>query len=291
MDVSVIVVNYNTKDITKKCIDSIFNYTKDLECEVILVDNASTDGSIAEFESDSRIKFIRNSINVGFGKANNIGYRNAIGKYLFLLNSDTLLLNDALSQFVNTISKLDNPGCVGCVLKSEQNTVVNSYGIFPTMRSELKSRGLLHYFLAKKKKYKNVDFSGQPYKEVDYVIGADIFMKKEKNEFNLFDEDFFLYYEETEMQYRYKKNGLRNYIIDGPEIIHLGGESGFKKFSLKKGAIILRSSFLYIKKTSSAVEYYMYRILAVFLNLPFFFRPSYTVEEKKNYFHVLLGKL
>ncbi|GHT72706.1 hypothetical protein FACS189456_1970 [Bacteroidia bacterium] len=88
MDVSIIIVNYNTKQLTANCIDSVFHKTEGINFEVILVDNASTDGSKEHFRNDPRIQFIESDENLGFGRANNLGAKYAKGKYLFLLNSD-----------------------------------------------------------------------------------------------------------------------------------------------------------------------------------------------------------
>ena len=90
MDVSIIIVNYNTKDLTSQCIDSIYEKTQGVRFEIILVDNASTDGSKEVFEKDTRITYIYSDENLGFGRANNLGAKVAKGKYLFLLNSDTI---------------------------------------------------------------------------------------------------------------------------------------------------------------------------------------------------------
>ena len=96
MDVSIIIVNYNTLKVTAQCLDSIFRLTYGLSFEVILVDNASTDGSKEIFSQDKRIKYIYSDRNLGFGRANNLGFQTAAGEYIFLLNSDTILLNNAV---------------------------------------------------------------------------------------------------------------------------------------------------------------------------------------------------
>ena len=116
MDVSIIIVNYNTKDLTKKCIESVIKYTTNILYEIILVDNASMDGSKELFEKDIRIKYIYNSTNDGFGKANNLGLKYSSGKYVFLLNSDTILMNNAVYQFYKAMEN-DGPlvACMGCV--------------------------------------------------------------------------------------------------------------------------------------------------------------------------------
>ena len=99
MDVSIIIITYNTLRMTSDCLESIFEKTQDIKYEVILVDNASTDGSKEFFEKDSRIRYIYLKDNIGFGKANNAGYLHAKGKYVFLLNSDTILINNAVKEF------------------------------------------------------------------------------------------------------------------------------------------------------------------------------------------------
>lgn len=139
MDVSVIIVNYNTKEMTQNCIDSIFQNTKDIEFEVILVDNASTDGSKEFFEQDNRIKYIYSKENLGFGRANNLGYKEASGKYLFLLNSDTLLLNNAIDLFYKLAEKETNKniGCWGTMLYDSNNKIAGSYGKFLSMWRDL----------------------------------------------------------------------------------------------------------------------------------------------------------
>ena len=113
MDVSVIIVNYNTLKMTKDCIDSVIEKTKDVEYEIILVDNASTDGSKEFFKNYRDITYIYNEKNLGFGTANNVGIKIARGNFIFCLNSDTLLLNNAIKQFVEFESMNHNNVVLG----------------------------------------------------------------------------------------------------------------------------------------------------------------------------------
>ena len=115
MDVSVIMVNYNTLELTKNTINSVMEKTKDLNYEIILIDNASTDGSVEFFEKEykDKIIFIKNNENLGFGKANNKGIEIAKGKYVFLLNSDTLLINNAIKILFDFMEKNKNCGVCG----------------------------------------------------------------------------------------------------------------------------------------------------------------------------------
>ena len=100
MDVSIIIVNYNTKKLIKNCINSIYKHTKDVDFEIIVSDNGSVDGSVEMIKSEfPNVILIENNANLGFGAANNRGLKIAKGKYIFYLNSDTVLLNNAVKYF------------------------------------------------------------------------------------------------------------------------------------------------------------------------------------------------
>jgi len=238
MDVSIIIVNYNTKDFLASCLDSIYEQTKANSFEVIVSDNGSADGSIAMVENYfPKVILIKNRINIGFAAANNRAREIAIGKYVFYLNSDTVLLNDAVKHFYEyweSSSSNKVIGALGCNLVDESLHVIHSGGRFPTYL-DICRRNLnitfLHYF-----KYilyllgiRNLSFldcvrkvsprSSTTYLgRIDYVTGADLFMLN--NSDAIFDERFFLYYEETDMQLKLKKKGLIRMIIGGPRIIH-----------------------------------------------------------------------
>ena len=113
IDVSVIIVNYNTLELTKQCVESLKAKTKGIQYEIIIVDNASNDGSQEYFRNDESIIYIYNKENLGFGRANNIGYRHSSGKYIFLLNSDTILENNAIKIFFDFMEQNPGIGCAG----------------------------------------------------------------------------------------------------------------------------------------------------------------------------------
>ena len=130
MNVSVIIVNYNTKELTKNCLASIFEKTKNIDFEVIVSDNGSTDGSIEMIKSDfPQVVLIENNANLGFGKANNIAAKIAKGKYLLFLNSDTILLNNAVKEFFDR-AVCEKNKILGCILVNEIGTPVHSYERF-----------------------------------------------------------------------------------------------------------------------------------------------------------------
>lgn len=290
MDVSIIIVNYNTKQMTLNCINSIFKHTKNISFEVLLVDNDSIDGSIELFKEDTRIQFISSGGNIGFGRANNLGYQNAKGKYIFLLNSDTILLNNAIEIFYNKMESLSqNVACMGTILKDNELKDIHSYGEFPTLTKEFIYRTVIRRVLKiqyydNPSRRKDYDF------EVPYITGADLFIRREAIErCGLFDKDFFMYYEETDLQFRFKKEGYTRMIIYGPSIIHLCGGSRKKvKLNLGRRIMSLRSSFIYLRKHNNVITYRLYRVLFALYNIPMLFVKKYSYDDRINYYKELL---
>lgn len=258
MDISVVIVNYNTRKVTIDCIDSIFAQTSGVEFEVILVDNASIDGSKEWFEKDDRITYIYSEKNLGFGRANNLGYVYSKGKYIFCLNSDTILLNNALLLFFSKMESLPaEVGCLGTLLLDRHRQVMHSYGQFPTLSSNIKWR------LGKSCEWKDpkwMQAADTRFFEVGYVTGADLFIRRSVIEAcGFFDPDFFLYFEETEMQWRFQDRGYKVYVYANPQIVHLEGGSAPKHTPVMKtlrGLLrTVNSERLYFKKTRSKLFY------------------------------------
>ena len=296
MDVSIIIVNYNTKELIKNCIKSIYQYTNDIEFEIIVSDNGSTDGSIEMLKSEfPNVILIENNANLGFGKANNKGLRIAKGKYIFYLNSDTVLLNNAVKIFYDYWEQSPNKneiGALGCNLLDGEGNITHSGEGFPSKKKILKNAlmDFLHilklsvfFFLpesfsfTKKKSIKNE--TKKIIGDIDYVIGADLFLKNDK--FALFDETFILYYEDSDLQLLMKENGLRRILIDGPKIQHLEHKSNkfnkkidfFKSFGKINSML---SAIIYTKKhLNSKGLIFLLKFLTVldFLN-PFLFKKT-----------------
>jgi len=256
MQVSIIIVTYNTLQMTKECIDSVVDKTKDVEYEIILVDNASSDGSKEFFEKDIRIKYVYSEENLGFGRANNLGFQYSAGKYIFLLNSDTLLINNAIYDFWKYMEeKADaNLACLGCQLVNADLRPIHSSGAFPGVK-QFADRILNFTFWELYRVFKKEEKSILHDIDVDYITGADLFIRRTVIEqCGMFDPDFFMYFEETEMQYRFAKAGYKRRIITDPQIIHLVGASYKKKNHSLKGVIReMKSRYIYCQKTKSTL--------------------------------------
>lgn len=280
MDVSIIIVNYNTKDLTNQCIESIRTNTVGLSYEIILVDNGSVDGSKEFFECSNEIVYIYSDCNLGFGKANNQGFTKASGKYIFLLNSDTILMNNAIKMFFDYMEHaMMNIACCGCFLRNSQNEIIHSYGRFHTFWNSISEycfQPYLSHLGIDLHKY-DYPIKKQKYCEVEYITGAAVFLRKEvADKYGLFDPDFFMYSEDVEMAKRYNAHNCKSILLDTPRIVHLMGMS-YKRDNYIKQIMQIRSLFLYEKKHMSRIEYALYNRFFKFLyclcfairNIPF----------------------
>lgn len=294
MDVSVIIVNYNTKEMTRNCIESIFKHTKNVSFEIILVDNASTDGSKEYFKQDKRIKYIYSFENLGFGRANNLGYEQATGKYLFLLNSDTILLNSAIDLFYNMAECETNKsiGCWGTMLYDSNYNVTGSYGRFLSLWRDLFVQFLILPLSILTRKSLSFFYKEYNYKTsnniVDFISGADLFVKKSvADKFGLFDPKYFLYCEETDMQKRYSTNNVYSKIIESPKIIHFQGGSQQNKRNSKSDLIKLKSKMYYFRKWNNKLAVLAYLIILSPIRFIVFILTKKEKEYRKQYFKIL----
>lgn len=255
MDVSIIIVNYKTPKLCVDCIHSVFEKTYGLVYEIIIVDNNSCDNSIdiLKKEFGSQIKIIKSNSNLGFGKANNLGAEGANGKYLFLLNSDTLLKNNAIKILYDFIDKNRDVGIVGANLFDKNNKPTHSFKFNQIDQEGLKVYGLLKTVSFKLKRNPlewEFNDSGNPLEIHGYITGADLMIKKSIfNEVGGFDKDFFMYFEESEMTYRVKQLGYKIFSVPDAQIIHLEGASTKTKFfSDKRQRMFNESAVIFFRK-------------------------------------------
>lgn len=251
--VSIVIVNYNTYALTRACLQSVFNFTS-IEFEVIVVDNASPDRSIEQLTTAfPTVKLLLNSSNLGFGVANNIGIAEAKGKYIFLLNSDTLLMSDAVQTFYDFMELPTNPhiaGCGGSLIDLKGDKQV-SYGHFPSLTAIFAAFGPMkfyaNYYEGKLSPAVKVNFDTP--KAVDYISGAALFLRKSVlDKVGVFDEAFFLYFEETELAFRIRKSGFALYILPQVQVIHLERSSSYPGGAAAKDKIFAASRLLFFSK-------------------------------------------
>lgn len=248
VDVSIIIVNYNTKELLHDCLDSIYKQTMDISFEVIISDNGSLDGSVEMLRNDfPNVILLENKANLGFGKANNRGAEIATGKYLFLLNSDTILLNNAVKEFYDYAEKQEKLLLGSFLYDIDQNVTV-SYGKFATPLIMLKRiiYVTFPFILNLRLKVKPLIITPEE-KDVDFICGADLFLEKKLfQELKGFDENIFMYCEDEDLCLRALKKNYKCRVITTPKIIHLEGKSS--KISKVKRNIMLKSYKYYFLK-------------------------------------------
>ena len=285
MKVSVIIVNYNTLHVLRPCLDSIIEQTAGIDYEIIVVDNGSTDGSIEALSGDNHVILIPTGENLGFGRANNKGLEQAKGDYIFFLNSDTLLKNNAVKMLYDFAQQYQGKlGALGCILEDRQGNRIHSYGPFPKMGNDfhkflwipiLKGLRLYHQPAIKYPEH---------WMKVDYVTGADLFVSRQVlDECGSFHPAFFMYYEESEMQHRFHLHGYDNILLNGPEIVHLegeGGKAGKQSKFIRDTYRQERSLFIYFKLTEPRWKYYLYRIIHPVLRQTVWLNPNVSLHDK-----------
>lgn len=233
LKLSLIILNYNTRDLLRSCLQSIHNSQSTIHnLEVIVVDNASNDGSLEMIKNDfPKIKLITNHQNYGFAKGNNIGIKEAKGKYILLLNSDTVVEKDTLPMMVKFME--DNPmvGVATCRVELSDGTLDPAcHRGFPTPWASLT------YFLGLEKLFPKSKLFAQyhqTYKnlnkahEIDSPTGAFYLIRREVIEqVGLLDEDYFMYGEDLDWSYRIKKAGWKIMYAPDVKITHFKKQSG-----------------------------------------------------------------
>lgn len=296
MQVSIIIVNYNTLEVTNNCISSIFALTNAIDFEVILVDNASTDGSKEFFENNPNITYIYSNENLGFGKANNLGAHIAKGEFLFLLNSDTILIENSIQKLYKFFADNENKlkiGVLGCLLIDE-NKSINGFGdVFPDIisfnRDNIRTLPVFGKYLKKKS---TIYAFNNEYFEIDYVLGADMLIRKSLfTQVNGFDPQYFMYFEESDLQLGIARLNYKNYIYTGTKIIHLEGGSftSGKKTSNNKRIMVHQSKIYYAKK-NFPTKYLKFKLLDIGRLLLNILNYKYTFAENTNYITEILKK-
>ena len=253
LDLSIIIVNWNTKDFLCACLDSVFKETKSISFEVFVVHNASSDGSPEMVEREfPQVKLIKNKENLGFAKANNQAIRKSGGKYIFFLNPDTILINNAPKIMIDFMEKDENVGICGARLFREDMSGQVSYGDFPSLWQVISETLFLPRILCRNW-FPNTgiipDNKITGPIPVNYVSGASLMLRREIiNKIGLFDEAFFAYFEEADLYYRTNQSGWKIYYIPSAKVVHYGGGVSSKKLNEVRSVIFYRSMFVFFLK-------------------------------------------
>lgn len=281
MDLSIIIVNYNVKEFLQNLLHSVHKATQDIKHEIIIIDNASDDGSVEFLQKNfPSVKLIANKKNVGFGKANNQGMKIAKGKYFLLLNPDTLLSEDTLNKMMSFLKGTERAGMAGCKILNPDGTLqLACRRSFPgPWTSFCKVTGLSTLFPKSKlfARYNLTYLDENKTYEVDAISGSFMMLKKEVYEkIGGFDEDFFMYGEDLDLCYRIQKAGYKVFYTHSTQIIHYKGEST-RRSSIDETKIFYKAMHLFVKKHFSTSL-----IVEIILLLAIFFRKLVAFLGKK----------
>lgn len=228
-DLSIIIITYNTRELIQECVSILLKETQQVNKQVIVVDNGSTDRTFPVLQSIKEIEPIRIENNIGFGGANNVGYQKAKGKYIMLLNSDAFPHSGAVESALQMMESSPEVGIAGGRLVYKDGSWQPSAYLFPSLLNQfLKYTGLAHRFA-------DNPFFGRANRSwaapevpatVDWVSGAFCIIRKEAlDKERIFDEKFFMYYEEVDLCQRIKQKGWKVQYWPDSILTHLGGET------------------------------------------------------------------
>ena len=253
MELSIVIVNYNVKHFLEQCLHSVLKASENIAAEIFVVDNNSVDGS-AQFipEKFPEINFIANKKNIGFARANNQAIKKTKGKYILLLNPDTVVEEDTFSKIISFMEKHPDAGGLGVkMIDGKGNFLPESKRGLPTpWVAFYKMFGIARLFPKSKKfgKYHLSYLNENQIHEVDVLAGAFMLPRKSVlNKIGLLDESFFMYGEDIDLSYRITQAGFKNYYFPETTIIHYKGEST-KKGSLNYVRMFYNAMIIFAKK-------------------------------------------
>jgi GT2 family glycosyltransferase len=264
IDLSIIIVNWNSKDFVRRCLTSLYANCKSAAFETIVVDGGSFDGCgemlAVEFPS---AKFIQLEKNVGFAKANNFAVHNAEGRCLLFLNPDTELLEDSVHVLMEQLKALSKAGAVGCrLLNADRSLQLSSVMAFPTVLNQVINSDYL------KKRFPNwkmwgmaplFDKSSTP-AVVEAISGACMLVDRKAFEsVGGFTKDYFMYGEDVDLCFKIAKAGYHVYYVPGTSMVHFGGGSSGQAKSNFSNVMMRESIHLFLRKSRGLVSAAVYR--------------------------------
>lgn len=291
---SIIIVNWNGEPFVENCLNSIYTQDTRISYEVIVWDNASTDGSVSLIRQNfPQVKLIQSDKNLGFAGGNNRAFNHAHGEYYLLLNNDTVLREGTLDAMAEVVASNPSIGIWGFHLINPDGSTQKSAGRFPNIITEILDQTGLHKFIP----YSQYAYSwyNTP-EEADWVTGACMLIKRQVIEkIGMFDERYFMFLEDVDLCYRARKAGWQVRYHPKPTIVHMKGESS--KPVLKKMIIQDRNSILYfVDKHYSRITASLFRIVVIlgaFIRMVIWgiislFTRKHSIIEKRNAYLAIL---
>jgi GT2 family glycosyltransferase len=264
LDLSIIIVNWNSAGYVRKCLSSIYANTRELQFEVIVVDNASHDGcgEMLVREYPNAI-FIQSHQNLGFARANNLGFQSARGRALLFLNPDTELVGPALNTLFGQLQTLPGAGAVGAkLLNTDRSLQTSCIQSLPTVLNQTLDIEFLRARSPRSRLWGMAPlFSGESAPaEVEVISGACLMLNRDLFEkVGRFSEDYFMYSEDLDLCFKLKQAGRKNYYVPAAALIHHGGGSSQRSQSQFSSVMVRDSVCRFLAKTRGQCYAVAYR--------------------------------
>ena len=259
-DLSVIIINWNTRDLLCKCIDAVKTHTHDLSVQIIVVDNHSSDGSPDMVEQNfPEVLLIRNKKNKGYGRAGNQGLEAGQGKYLLILNSDVKVNAHCLDEMYKFMESDPNIGASSCKLTFPDGTLQHSCRKFPEFKTYLLMLLGVRFLFPQMKlfrEYLMLDWDHSEIREVNQIMGSFMFIRRQVIEqVGGFDERFWMYFEEVDLCLRMHRAGWKIMHYPYVSAVHFLSKSSEQWGEIKKIKEYQKSLLKYFKKNKNPYEY------------------------------------
>jgi len=261
MDLSIVIVNWNTRDVLSQCLESIYGALPEQEIRVFVVDNASSDGSSDMVrERFPQVYLVENSQNVGFARANNQAIRNSHGRYVLLLNSDTIVKPGALDALVDFMDTHPQAGASGARLLNPDGSLQYSCSPAPSLAGEFKR--LFHLPGVRPDGYYSMhEWDQSQARQVDVILGACLMLRRQAlDQIGLLDEDYFIYSEEVDLCHRIKSAGWKLYWVPQAQVMHLGGQST-RQVSEAMFLRLYQAKLIYFRKHHGRWQAFLYKLI------------------------------
>lgn len=273
MELSVIIVNWNSKEFLRKCLASVLAGTRDLEFEIIVIDSASFDGCGRMLQDEfPGVRFIQSEENLGFGRSNNRAFEQAKGEFVLFLNPDTEVVGGAINTLLEALKTLPGAGAVGArLLNTDGSLQTTCVQAFPTILNQLLGIEAL------RRRFPRLGlwgasplFSGEnAAAEIDVISGACLMTRRELfARVGMFNPDYFTYSEDVELCLRFRQAGTRSYYVPSAAVVHHGGGSSARsQYSAFASVMFMESRWKFFRRTRPAWYCWLFRAAVLVVSL------------------------
>jgi len=290
VDVSIIIVAWNVRDLLQQCLQSVFDQTRQIEFEVIYVDNASTDGSVEMVRQQfPAVRIVQNKENKGFIKANNQGIELAQGRYVLLLNSDTIVLDNAIAKLVAFADAHPEAAVVGCKVLNPDRTLQRNCFMYPSLLNMVLWATYLYKLFPRNRFFGRQRMTWWDFdevREVETVCGSCSLVRKQAIEqVGVMNELYFTYGDDPDWCYRFHKAGWKILYTPEAQIIHYGGQTTKRlvgKFIWQR----LGSKLIFMRLHRPRVQFPIARLLValfMFLRVPYWLARAILRKHDRRY--------